>query len=153
MNISKSFLAAGLALVMAAPAYANEVLLTQGEAKSAGQVALDFVNSGQATAFEFEIVVPRGATVDTKSCLSEIPSSHTGACRFDEKNGRVIVMVYSNSNELLPEGVVPLGRINVSGGARAKVQNVLVSDVSGKPLAAKGVDAAKPAASASGRVR
>ena len=135
MNI-KALLVAACAIASSS-ALANDVLMTQANAKAGGssQLALDFVNSGDASAFEFEIAVPKGAKVDTAGCLAELPSSHTGACKFNEKTGRVIVLVYSNANEVLPDGIVPLGRIAISGPSKgAQVEKVLVSDQTGKPL-------------------
>lgn len=146
MKMINAILVTACALASSA-VLANDVLMTQENAKAGGrsQLALDFVNSSNATAFEFEIAVPKGAKIDTAGCLSELPSSHTGACQFSAKTGRVIVMVYSNANEALPSGVVPLGRISVSGSSEAaRVEKVLVSDPSGKPLTAGTAQRDKP---------
>ena len=113
---------------------ANEVISTASKSKG-GQLALDFLNSGGTTAFEFEVVLPKGAKVDTGKCVSELPSSHTAACRFNEKSGRVVVIVYSAGNALLPKGVVSLGMLSGSGLEKASIQNLLVSNVEGESLA------------------
>lgn len=127
--------AAGLAL--STSSLANEVVLTEGTAKQGnGRLALDFVNSGSATAFEFEIVVPKGTRqVDTSSCLSELPGTHTGACKFNSEVGRVVVIVYSNENKPLPDGLVSLGWIGIqSKRGGATLEKLLVSDKEGRPL-------------------
>jgi len=118
---------------------ANEVVLTQGHEKSGGsRLALDFVNfSGEATGFEFELALPKGArNVDTSKCLSELPASHTGACQFNQKTGRVIVIVYSNENRPLPRDGISLGWIGgvPSAGAGVRVEKLLVADVQGRSL-------------------
>lgn len=139
MNKLLSTCAATLAIALSfGSASANEVVLTEDASKSSGRaLALDFMSSGGATAFEFEIVVPKGAKgVDTSKCLSELPSSHTGACAYNPKTGRVVVLVYSGNNALLPEGVVSLGTISVDGMLKgsAGVEKVLVSDPQAQPL-------------------
>lgn len=121
-------------LVFSAGVSANEVVSTVGKAKG-GQMALDFMNSGGVTALEFEVVVPKGVKVDTSKCVSELPSSHVGACRFNEKNGRVVVMVYSNDTALLPEGMVSIGRLQGGGIGNASVRNLLISNVKGESVA------------------
>lgn len=121
-------------------ANANELVATIDQAKKgSANVSIDFASSGAATAFEFEVAVPKGAVVDTKNCVSEVPSSHVGACKYDQAKGKVVVMVYSNTNAKLPEGIVPVGRIAVSGKAvqSVRVENILVADAQAGRLDAK----------------
>lgn len=139
MRTNKFAVCASLALMMVAGfVSANELVTTADTNSKSGSsfVALDFVNSGEATAFEFEVVVPAGVKVDTSACVSELPATHAGACKFNEKNGRVVVMVFSDTNALLPEGVVPIGRLGFSGQQldAIKAENILVSDVNAKKL-------------------
>lgn len=121
--------------------HANEVIATlDSAAKSRSTtVALDFMSAGEVTTFEFEVSIPKGAVVDTTQCTAELPASHTGACGYNEKNGRVVVMVYSNTLTALPQGLVSIGKLAVSGkGTRGiNVQNVLVSDKNSKALDAR----------------
>ena len=119
---------------------ANELIATIDNAKNnTTKVALDFVSEGDATAFEFEVTIPKGAKVDTTKCTSELPSTHSGACAFNEKNGRVVVMVYSNSLTPLANGVSPIGSLIISGKSskNISVQNILVSDKNSSSLQAR----------------
>jgi hypothetical protein len=130
------WLAAGC-LVLSANAAANEVIVTPGQ--GGNRIALDFMHTGEATAFEFEIRMPKGVkNVNTSKCVSEVPATHTGACQFNEKTGNLVVIVYSNQNDLLPEGVISLGFVDAPGVASARAQpavsKLLVGDVNGNPL-------------------
>jgi len=119
---------------------ANELVATVDQAKKGvTNVSIDFASTGAASAFEFEVVVPKGAAVDTKNCVSEVPASHVGACKFDQAKGKVVVMVYSNTNAKFPEGIVPVGRIMVSGkaGQAVRIENILVADAQAGKLDAK----------------
>lgn len=141
MKFSSKTFALGLAAAMLSTVgvvSANELVITDSGAKKGGQVALDFMNSGEATALEFEISVPRGVVPNTAKCVSEVPKSHVGACRFDEKSGKVVVMVYSNDNAILPAGIVPIGTIAVDSVAKGGVvaQNLLVAGQSAQKLSA-----------------
>lgn len=140
LKISSVLLGCG-ALFFLNNAYANEVVATVGSNAKAGStvVALDFASSGEVTTFEFEVVIPKGATVDTSRCTAELPSSHVGACSFNKKSGRVVVMIYSNTLTPLPQGVVSIGKLGISGQkvGGVKVQNVLVSDKNSKALDSK----------------
>lgn len=138
MNMIRFGIAAALIGGMAAGAQANEILVTGAAAKggAGGHVALDFVSDGNATAFEFEVPVPAGAKVNTAKCLSELPATHTGGCKFNEKNNAVVVIVYSNQNDALPGGVVPIGSLAVSGvqAAELRAEKVLVSNPQGESV-------------------
>ncbi len=133
MNIKYSIamlLAGGM---LAGSAVANEVVLTHGQ--GANRLALDFVASGDATAFEFELALPKGSrNIDTSKCLAELPATHTGACKFNPDTGNVVVIVYSNDNRPLPAGIVSLGWIQAPGGQAPLVQKLLVSDTTGRSL-------------------
>lgn len=139
MNAKTLSSLAGAALLFSSLSLsANEILLTEDAAKSSNRgVALDFVNSGEATAFEFEVVVPKGVTsVNTSKCLSELPSTHTGGCSYNEKLGRVVVIVLSMHNAPLPKGVVPVGTLSFDGMLKgaAGVDKVVVADMNAKAL-------------------
>jgi hypothetical protein len=135
------WLAAGC-LILGGTAAANEVIVTPGQ--GGNRIALDFVHSGDATAFEFQIQMPKGVRkVNTSKCVSEVPSTHTGACQFNEKTGNLVVIVYSNQNDLLPEGVISLGVVDAPGMAKGRpaVSKLLVGDVNGNALAVNGAQA------------
>jgi hypothetical protein len=149
------WIAAGC-LMLGGAAAANEVIVTPGQ--GGNRIALDFVNSGEATAFEFEIQMPQGVRkVNTAKCVAELPSTHTGACQFNEKTGNLVVIVYSNQNDLLPEGVISLGVVDAPGMARGApaVSKLLVGDVNGNSLAANSAQSGpgKPAVQASEEIR
>ena len=141
MKSSMTKIALGLASVFAfaSVAGANELLVTDSGAKRGGQqLALDFVNSGDATALEFEVSVPKGVTPNTSKCVSEIPKTHVGACKFNEKTGKIVVMVYSNENAKLPAGMVAIGTIATDSMAKGGISasNLLVADASAAKLSA-----------------
>jgi hypothetical protein len=134
-------LAAGC-LILGGTAAANEVIVTPGQ--GGNRIALDFVHSGDATALEFHIQMPKGVRkVNTSKCVSEVPSTHTGACQFNEKTGNLVVIVYSNQNDLLPEGVISLGVVDAPGMGKGRpaISKLLVGDVNGNALAVNAAQA------------
>lgn len=131
-----------IATASASSAASNELIATTDATSKRGTssvLALDFLSSGDATAFEFEVKAPKGAIVDTKYCVSELPPSHVGACQFNKDQGSVVVMVYSNSNTALPDGVISIGRLSFSGktSGKATIEKLLVSSTEAKALDAK----------------
>lgn len=121
---------------------AEELLLTAEKAGGNSALSLDFVTEGQAVAFQFNIKLPKGVTaaqVDLKSCLSQLPKSHTGNCVLNEKIGEIIATVYNDQNVRLPAGVVSVGHISLKGvGADAmEVSQFLVSDAKAQPISSK----------------
>lgn len=124
--------------LFATAAVASDALVVTGEkAKGGTAIALDYSSSGAASGFEFKIAIPGGekAKVNLNGCLKGLPSSHAGACNFAK--GQVIGMVYSDSNALLPAGMLSLGTIAVSGtsGQSPSVVHFLAADAAGNRLA------------------
>lgn len=105
----------------AASAAENTVLLTHGADRSGNVIAgLDLQTTGEASAFQFAIELPEGASnVNTANCLKGLPSTHTGMC--GSKNGRVAVVVYSASNDVLPAGMLSLGEISFDAPKRGDI--------------------------------
>lgn len=135
MNLLRSLSLAVAGVFVLGTASANEVILTAGQAKGGNRMALDFASSGNATGFQFEVAIPGAKKVDTSKCLAELPKTHTGACQFKADTGTVIVMVYSNENAVLPDGVNSIGWLSAPGaGKGATVKGLLVADTSGNPL-------------------
>jgi hypothetical protein len=134
MKIKTAIAAISLCFGISAAVSAHEVVAT-GHGQ---RVALDFLNSGGASAFQFELAVPAGAKkVDASGCASELPATHSGACRYNKSKGTVTMMVYSTDNAELPKGLVPLGTVAISGAAIDKpaIGKLLISDAAGQPIA------------------
>ncbi len=111
---------------------ADSLILTSEKAANATAIGLDFSSSGQATALEFRIAVGDGAKVNLAGCAKGLPSTHSGTCAL--ANGHVIGLVYSDSNALLPAGILTLGSIGVSSKAKPALTLLVVSDAQGNKL-------------------
>lgn len=98
-------------------ASADEVLVSSEVAKGVEVVGIDYVSTNKAVAFDFQIEIPGGeaAKVDLSRCVADLPKSHTGQCSFAK--GKVIVMVYNDSNVALPEGVLKVGSVSIRGAS------------------------------------
>lgn len=127
MNIKFSnFVAAGLLATFATAASAGDLLLTVGSAKAGGNspASLDVITDGSVRGIQAQIAVPKGAKVDTSSCLSSLPQGFQGVCTF--KGGEVRLMVYAFEQITLPSGVTSLGMLQFSGLAGAKGDSGIV---------------------------
>ena len=129
--------ATALTVGMIGTANAEQLLVTPSRAGNSYVASLDFVSTGKATGVEFHLAVPglnsSKARVDVSRCASELPAGFAGQCSVAK--GQVIGLIYSDSNALLPSGVVKFGTISVSGmeakGKAAepfKVISVLAAD-------------------------
>lgn len=76
-----------------------------------GGYSIDFLNSDNVTALQFDIKMSgvNDKSVGLNSCISGLPSSHTGTCQI--KNGVMRVVIYSTSNATLESGNI--GTINM----------------------------------------
>lgn len=114
----------------------NTFVVTQGATKAGKQsLALDFQSSGDASAFQFLIKLPRDArNIDTSKCLAALPKTHTGVCQAAPKGGKVAVVVYSGSNTPLPAGIHELGTLSYSSSLMDKpaLDKMVVSSASGQ---------------------
>ena len=134
-------LLAGMATVATAASdkrASDELFVTSAKAGRGGAVSIDFDNrAGAAVGFEFKIKVPTDAKVNTSNCLADLPKSHTGVCMFNHIEGYVLGMVFSDSNELLPKGMVPVGRVLIRAGKQpvdVKVEHFLAADANAKKI-------------------
>ena len=120
---------------VASTAYAKEELLVStGSAKALSSVAIDFVSSGAATAVQVNAQVDPKYVGSVKfGCGKGAPASHQVSCTVNP-DGRVVMIAFSGSNELLPKGVVSLGTISVPGAANFKVTEFLASDRNAQPI-------------------
>ena len=135
--MSKSKIALAVALIFGASAAASaaELVVTSQQAKGARALGVDFVSDGRATAFRARLSVPGAeqGTTNVSKCLGALPKTHTGSCVVT-KSGEITILVYSGKNDLLPNGVVPVGQIGVrslaqaKAGANVQVTELLVSD-------------------------
>jgi hypothetical protein len=111
---------------------AAELLVTPGAsakgAASERMIALDLASDGAVSAVNFRVNLgDRVKSIDTTGCLSDLPSTHTGICEANAKNGRVAVVVWSLDNKPLPEGIVGFGQLKVAyKGTQASSEEVLV---------------------------
>lgn len=126
-------------LLASGVASANDTLIVTGEkAKGGTVIALDYASSGAATGVQFKIAVPGGemAKVNLNGCLKALPAGHGGACSFAK--GMVIGIVYSDSNALLPAGMLSFGSIGISGGAggNPEVVEFIAADAQGNKIGA-----------------
>ena len=146
--------------LMVSSVSAGQLVVTNGMAKKGAQsMALDFATDGNATALQFEIALPKGISadqVDLSACTADLPKTHGGACNVAK--GKIIGLVFSDSNEVLPAGVVSIGRISINGSngkaAALEVTKFLVSDAQANQLEAKVVvDGAASADPVKGPVR
>jgi hypothetical protein len=119
---TRILVAAALALGFLGSARAEQLLVTPSKSGNSYVASLDLVSSGKATGLEFHMTVPglasSKAKIDVSRCASELPAGFAGQCSIAK--GQVIGLVYSDSNALLPAGVVKIGTISISGAAEAK---------------------------------
>lgn len=102
-----------LSVASVSVAHADQLVFSAEKAGGARVAALDYVSNGEAVAFEFRIDVPGGAaaSVDLKSCVASLPKSHSGQCSFAK--GQIIGLVYSDTNALLPKGIISIGKVSI----------------------------------------
>lgn len=136
MNI-KNVISLACVLAFSSSAFAeNTVVATHGANKSGAQtVAIDFQSGGDASAFQFLLELPKGASkISLTNCVSGLPSTHVGECRASEKSGRVAVVVYSVSNTPLPSGMHEVGTVSYHSRLIAKpgLSKMVVGSASGK---------------------
>lgn len=124
-----------ISLIMVGSASSNDLIVTVEKAASGQGVALDFSSDGTASALQmrFKVGDAKKANVDLSKCVAGLPKSHSGECRFDK--GVLTVLVYSDTNATLPNGVVSIGTISFprAGGALVLTE-LLAFDSSAKQI-------------------
>ena len=136
----KNFIfAASMLLVSGSALAAGDSLIITGEkAKGGTVIALDYSSTGMATGIQFIIAIPGGekAKVNLGNCLKGLPKSHGSVCNFAK--GQVVGMVFSDTNALLPAGMLSFGTITVSGAAAGnpEVISFVAADPQGNRIAA-----------------
>lgn len=134
---TSTIVASALALAMfSAGAFAKNELMVTSEKSSRGQMsALDLVSDGTATAIQARFTVAGGenATAVLEGCAKSLPKTHGGQCAYNK--GTLTVLVYSDSNALLPRGLVSLGTVGFKGTTAAPVLSELLAfDAAGKEI-------------------
>lgn len=114
MKLTNNLVLASILVLSSGAVLADELVVTTEKSGRANVAALDYVSSGRATGLEFKLKVPQDAAVDTSKCMGQLPKTHAGVCTFNNVEGYVVGMVFSDSNVLLPKGLVSIGTISVS---------------------------------------
>ena len=139
----KNFILSGILFAAAsASCHADELMLTpsQEKGRTSQQYAIDFVTAGEAVAFQFNIILPKGVDakqVNLESCLAELPKSHNGQCSVS--NGKIIGLVANDTNTPFEAGIIPVGKISINSKSRfnsLKIEKFLVSDKEARPIQA-----------------
>lgn len=117
-------------------AHADQLIFSAEKSGGSRVAAIDYVSNGDAVAFQFNIDVPGGteASVNLKSCVAALPKSHAGQCSFAK--GQIIGIVYSDTNEFLPKGVINVGTVSVQskGAGDLAVASFVAVNRDGAPV-------------------
>lgn len=141
--MKKYMLLAALAVCASSASAKEQLLVSAGATKSMSAIAVDVMSSGAATAVQVTAQVDAKYANQVKfACGKGAPSSHQVSCAIT-KDGRITVIAFSGSNELLPAGVVSLGSISAPAGANFKVTEFLASDTNAQPIDVVVVDGAQ----------
>jgi hypothetical protein len=103
--------------------------------------SLDFVSGGDVAAMDFSIRVPKdqlgGRALGVDQCVSALPATHMGQCRFNSETGTLKVVIFSMSNAELSTGA--LGQIRLPAGVTPTIveDSVTLSDAQGKRVEAE----------------
>lgn len=129
---------AGIALIsLSFACNADELIVTPSASKAgaARVYAVDFVTAGNAVALQFNIKLPKGIDakdIDLKSCVADLPSTHTGQCNVAK--GHIVGVAYNDTNVPFAAGIVPVGKIYIQSQGKSvrvgdlRVSQFLVSD-------------------------
>lgn len=105
----------------------------------ASTYTIDYVSDSSGTAMDFAVKIDGGARtkVNTANCVSDLPSTHTGDCRYHADRGILKVVVFSMTNAPLHTG--PIGSIQVSGAKSVQIvkDSLTVSDSDGNKVSAE----------------
>lgn len=138
MKTSMTILGALAAIGFAGGALANEIIVTSEKAGGSRVAAVDFNSDGNATALQMRFRVAPEAKVNLANCAKGLPAGFAGTCGYS--NGLVTVLVYSDTNALLPNGLVSLGTIGVSMGKGGAVGALELTELLAFDAAANPVD-------------
>lgn len=113
----------------------SSTLLLSGDSKN---ISFDILNENNVTALQFDVMldgVSKASSLKMGSCVSGLPSSHTGSCSIHD--GFVRVVVYSSSNAVLPSGSI--GTLNIAGvnAKNVQVNNLIMASPDVKQVTAE----------------
>jgi hypothetical protein len=117
----------------------SQLLVGSFPGNEASEVVVDLYNASGISAFEFELPVPAGTTVNTTKCLESLPSTHTGQCVYQSTRNQVLVIVYSLNNDALPAGWSSIGQMTYQGPLTKgfTARNIVAADPGGVSVAVK----------------
>lgn len=141
--LKKAAVIAALAVVATAAHTKEQLLVSSGSAKSLSAVAIDMMSTGEATAVQVNAQIDPKYVGSVKfGCGKGAPASHKVTCTVNP-DGRVVIIAFSGSNDLLPKGVVTLGTVSVPAAANFRVTEFLASDRNAQPVEVSVVDGAQ----------
>jgi hypothetical protein len=117
-------------------AHADEILLTSGVAKRGASVSVDYVSDGTAAGIELHLKLPAGGDVDTSRFATNLPKDFV--LHSNVVDGKLIALVVSDTNALLPTGIISLGVVTSKNGSGSfSLEQVAAADPVGKSVAVK----------------
>jgi hypothetical protein len=96
--------------------------------------SIDFLNSNKVTALQFDVKLSgiNSKKVSLSTCISGLPSSHTGTCNI--KNGVMRVVIYSSSNAELDSGNIGFINLNGNFAKDVSIENVTMGNADLKEI-------------------
>lgn len=136
MNSFKKVVASAAMVAAFGSVQADEVLLTSVDAKRGSTVSIDYVSEKEASGIELHIKLPAGGEVDTSRFATNLPKGF--ALHSNVVDGKFIALIVSDTNALLPAGVIPLGVLSSKNGSGSfALEQVMAADPIGKTVAVK----------------
>jgi hypothetical protein len=122
----KSLLLAS-ALLASFAASANELVVTATQSRET-QGAFDIISTGDAVAFQINLNLGEGQTVDLSTC-SGTRNGLQVSCAYAK--GQVIVLAYYGDFRSVPAGRINIGSFKSSGGEALSVRHFYAVDKQG----------------------
>ena len=128
---------AGGCLLASSVAFSGErsaLLVTATGARAASVLSFELLNEDNVSALQFEIDLKGlgAGAVESRDCISGLPSSHTGGCNI--VNGVLKVAIFSMTNEPLQTGTI--GQIQLSAAVEGNlaIKNLLLGTGEGTEI-------------------
>lgn len=138
----KVFALSAVLSVLAAPVFATELLVTEGEAVAKSgmrTVSLDIVSDGAVSGFSFLLRTSdaKMGSIDASKCFAALPKSFEGECRQGKEG--IYFYALGRGKDALPGGAVALGQITIpSDVVLVGIENFAAADKEGNALQASG---------------
>lgn len=148
MNFKKLIVTAiaPIALVSVANA-APDLISTVTATKSGTNIEIDFVNNGEVSGMQFDLVMPKDVAkgADLKNCLSGLNSAFSMSTCTLTKSGVIRVVVLSPNGAILPTGAIgtvtlPGGVTGAKAGGDIRLDGVVMGTANGTAVAADFVE-------------